>query len=92
MLNVNRPLVAVLRHNARQHLVERVATLLATGLKVQAIAGDHGSGLHGFGVHVVPMPLNTGKFGLESIAELHRAMFDFSSNGHPMPQIQLPPR
>jgi hypothetical protein len=34
MLNVNRPLVAILRDNARQHLVKRVATLGATLLKV----------------------------------------------------------
>jgi hypothetical protein len=34
MLNVNRPLVAILRDDARQHLVERVATLGASGLKV----------------------------------------------------------
>jgi hypothetical protein len=44
MLNVNRPLVAVLRDDARQHLVERVATLDATLLKMRAVTGDQGSG------------------------------------------------
>jgi hypothetical protein len=34
MLNVNRPLIAILRDDARQHLVKRVTTLTTTDLKV----------------------------------------------------------
>jgi hypothetical protein len=44
MLHVNRPIVAVLCDHARHDLVERVATLGATGLEVRSAAGNHGSG------------------------------------------------
>jgi hypothetical protein len=45
MVNVNCPLVAVLCDHARHDLVERVATLAATGFEMQAVAGGHGRGL-----------------------------------------------
>jgi hypothetical protein len=45
MLNVYRPLVAILRDYAWQNLVERVATLKATGQQMRAVAFNHGSGL-----------------------------------------------
>lgn len=44
VVNVDCPLVAVLRDDAWHHLVERVATLVAAGLNKCAIAGGHGSG------------------------------------------------
>jgi hypothetical protein len=46
MFNVYCPLVAVLRDHARHHLVKRVATLVASGFKVSAMARFQGSGLH----------------------------------------------
>jgi hypothetical protein len=45
VVNVDCPLVAVLRNDAGHHLGERVAALGATLLKVGAVGGDHGSGL-----------------------------------------------
>jgi hypothetical protein len=44
---VYRDLVAVLGDDAGPYLVERVATLAASGLKVAQAAADHGSGLQG---------------------------------------------
>ena len=92
MLHVNCPLVAVLADDAWQHLVERVATLVATGLKVGAVAGDHGSALHGFGVHTVPTPLNTGSFGLPIITDEHAPTPVFSSTEQVNPHAHSPPR
>jgi hypothetical protein len=57
MLNVNRPRVAVLRDDAGQHFVQRVATLDAAGFNVQAVTYDHGSGLN----ENVILPLAAGK-------------------------------
>ncbi|NBW20876.1 MAG: hypothetical protein EBR82_74230 [Caulobacteraceae bacterium] len=44
VVNVDRPLVAVLCDDAWRYLVKRVTALCATGLKVRSVAGDHGSG------------------------------------------------
>lgn len=45
MVNVDRPLIAVLRDNAGHYLIKRVATLAAACFKVGAAAGYHGKGL-----------------------------------------------
>jgi len=43
MLYVNRPLIAVLRHNAFHYLAKRISTLFAPGQKLAAVARDvHG--------------------------------------------------
>jgi hypothetical protein len=73
MLNVNRPLVAVLRDDARQHFVKRVATFGGTGLKVRAVAGDHGSGLGAVVPHCVQPQFNDGLEVLSPVVELQSA-------------------
>ncbi|NBX97326.1 hypothetical protein EBQ81_00475, partial [bacterium] len=58
------PRVAVLGHDARHDLLERVAPLQAPCLQVGSVAGDHGSGLHGSGEQETPSPMNTAPWPL----------------------------
>ena len=55
MVNVDRPLVAVLSDNARHDFVERVPTLAAALQQMLNTALNYGSGLHDSNMPKVPV-------------------------------------
>lgn len=56
VVNVYRPLVAVLRHDAWHDFFKRVATLFAASLEVDAVASDHGSGFPTVNLPITVVP------------------------------------